>query len=109
MVTIRLSPMGPLSLVELWRSLYVKSEVERQREERSIISSGESLVRRGRSLSFLRRLRMWLRQSAIGTEGNRAAASKDTIFSLGLRVKFLIFSTNENEFFITYGLLEMKG
>ena len=49
----------------------MKSEVERQRELRSIISSGESLVRRGRSWSFLSRSRMWLRQSAMGTEGKR--------------------------------------
>ena len=87
----------------------MKSEVERQRELRSIISSGESLVRRGRSWSFLSRSRMWLRQSAMGTEGKRAAASKETIFSLEVRVRFLIFSTKENEFFITYGLFIMNG
>ena len=79
----------------------MKTEVERQRELRSIISSGESLVRRGRFWSFLSKLRMWLRQSEMGTEGKRAAASKETIFSLGPKVRFFIFSTKENEFLIT--------
>ena len=44
---------------------------------------------------------MWLRQSEIGTEGKRAAASKETIFPLGPKVRFFIFSTKENEFLIT--------
>ena len=66
-----------------------------------MISSGESLVRLERLWSFLSRSRMWLRQSAMGTEGKRAAASKETIFSLGLRVRFLILSTKEKEFLIT--------
>ena len=87
----------------------MKSEVERHREVRSIISLGESLVRRGRSGSFFKRLSTCLRQSEIGTEGKRAAASKETILSLGPRINLFIFSTKENEFFITYGLLEMKG
>ena len=45
----------------------------------------------------------------MGIEGKRAAASKETIFSLGVRVRFLIFSTKEKEFFITYGLSILYG
>ena len=76
---------------------------------RSTISSGESLVRRGRSGSFFKRLSTCLRQSEIGTEGKRAAASKETILSLGPRINLFIFSTKENEFFITWGLFSING
>ena len=79
----------------------MKSEVDRQSEARSIISSGESLVRAGSSGSLESNSRIWLRQSPIGIEGKSAVASKETILSLGSSVRVLIFSTKENEFLTT--------
>ena len=67
--------MGPESFVVLWRLLKTKSVVSRQRERRSAISVGESLVLFLRSWSSSSRSLTMAMQSAMGTEGKRASAS----------------------------------
>jgi hypothetical protein len=45
----------------------------------------------------------------IGTDGNRAAASNETILSFGSNFKFLTVSTKSEEFLQTYGLFSING
>ena len=52
---------------------------------------------------------MWAMASVMGTEGKRAVASYETIFSLGFSFNFLIFPTNSVEFLQIYSLFWTKG
>ena len=46
-------------------------------------------------------------QSFMGTEGKRAVASNETIFSLGASFRSFMVLTNSKEFLQTYGLFSM--
>ena len=82
----------------------MKFELERQREIRSVISWGVSLVRRWRSGSFWSFSHIRAVASPMGTLGKRAVASNETIFSNWPTLTFFIFSTNSVEFLQTYAL-----
>ena len=89
-VTISDNPIGPLSFCVWCLPLKIKLLEERQREIRSQISSGDSLVRDLSEGSFFRRFLMRSMAWDMGTDGKSAVASYETILSYYLEHKYII-------------------
>ena len=87
----------------------MKLDVERQRRVRAMISSGERLVLAFNVESFFKSSFIKSQQSFMGTDGNRAVASKLTSFSFGLSWIFFSLSARVKEFLQVNGLFSMKG
>ena len=85
----------------------MKFEDDRHRSNKLHMSSGDSFVLELRLESATSLDLMTSMQSLIGTDGNKASASNDIIWSSGPRVRVLTWETNWVEFLQVKGLLSM--